>query len=571
MQLGRYQIVGELGRGAMGVVYRALDPSIGREVAMKTIQLRDVSDLDQRAKQRERLFREARSAGILSHPGIVTIFDVGEQDETAYIAMEFVTGCTLEDLMSSKSGISSDRIVDILRQCAEALDYAHRQGIVHRDIKPANIMVKESGLVKITDFGIAKMSAVDQLTQAGLIMGTPNYMSPEQVQGKPVSGFTDQYALAVVAYEMMTGEKPFVADQLPSLVYKIVCEEPAPPSRLNATCGASVSSVVVRGLAKEPDSRHLTCAGFVKALEQALVECPAWKPVPRGGIHNLPTQVAELKQTLGTKQIPVAPPPAAAPLPEPVGRGEEPPKKNPWPAIAGLGVGLAIVGGAVYFARFSSPPASIKKDETPIETPAPEVKKTPPAAVKKQAEVKTAPPVAEVPPPKVETPVEPPKPVTTPPPPVAQTPPVAKPDPSGASLEIPIRTEPPGAAVTVDGNSETTCTTPCVVRTTAGAHSLRITRAGYRDITRDVKFTAASVNMPAITMVPAIGTVWLRSEPAGAVIFVNEQRTNQVTPAPLKLSPGKYTIRIESGDRKESLTIEVKDGDNQYHSLQLGQ
>src|SRR5262245_51959170 len=184
-QIGRYQIMGELGRGAMGVVFRALDPSIGREVAIKTIRLTEFTNAEQRGKQRERLLREARSAGILSHPSIVTIYDIAEQDETAYIAMEFVAGSTLEHLLSLKEPIAPDLIFSILRQTAAALDYAHYKGIIHRDIKPANIIVNEAGVVKITDFGIAKISAADQLTQTGLIVGTPNYMAPEQVQGKP--------------------------------------------------------------------------------------------------------------------------------------------------------------------------------------------------------------------------------------------------------------------------------------------------------------------------------------------------------------------------------------------------
>src|SRR5262249_28020210 len=156
----------------------ALDPSIGREVAIKTIRLSEVANAEQRVKQRERLFREARSAGILSHPGIVTIYDMAEQDDTAYIAMEFVPGPTVEEILSLNEPLEAARIFSLLRQTAAALDYAHNRGIVHRDIKPANIIVNE-GMVKIADFGIAKISAADQLTQTGLIVGTPNYMSPE--------------------------------------------------------------------------------------------------------------------------------------------------------------------------------------------------------------------------------------------------------------------------------------------------------------------------------------------------------------------------------------------------------
>src|SRR6266550_8451764 len=249
-QIGRYRILGELGRGAMGGVFRALDPSIGREVAIKTIRLSEFTNADQRAKQRERLFREARSAGILSHPGIVTIYDMAEQDGMAYIAMEFVPGSTLEQILSLKEPLEPERLFSILRQTAAALDYAHRKGIVHRDIKPANIIVNEAGVAKIADFGIAKISTAEQLTQAGLIVGTPNYMAPEQVQGKPDDGFADQYSLAVMAYEMLTGDKPFVAEHLTTLIYQIVCEPPPPAQRLNPTLGPRIEAVLQKGLSK---------------------------------------------------------------------------------------------------------------------------------------------------------------------------------------------------------------------------------------------------------------------------------------------------------------------------------
>src|SRR6266446_665457 len=211
-QIGRYRILGEIGRGAMGVVYLALDPSIGREVAIKTIRLSEFTNAEERGKQRERLFREARSAGILSHPGIVTIYDMAEQDGLAYIAMEFVPGFTLEQILSLKEPLDPERLFSMLRQTAASLDYAHHRGIVHRDIKPANIIVNEAGVAKIADFGIAKISTAEQLTQAGLIVGTPNYMAPEQIQGKPVSGLADQYSLTVMAYEMLLGDEGLVAE-----------------------------------------------------------------------------------------------------------------------------------------------------------------------------------------------------------------------------------------------------------------------------------------------------------------------------------------------------------------------
>ena len=205
MEIGRYRIVRELGRGAMGVVYHAMDPNIGRAVAVKTIRLNEVTNTQERARLKERLFREARSAGMLSHPGIVTIYDVDQQGDLAYIAMEFVDGPTLDDLMSRSEPLAPQQMFAILGQTAVALDYAHGKGIVHRDMKPANIMIDPEGSAKITDFGIAKITASEQFTMTGTIIGTPHYMAPEQVQGHTVDGRADQFSLAVMAFEMLTG------------------------------------------------------------------------------------------------------------------------------------------------------------------------------------------------------------------------------------------------------------------------------------------------------------------------------------------------------------------------------
>ena len=294
-RIGRYKIVGELGRGAMGVVYHAIDPNIGRPVAIKTIHFGGGRNAEEQNRLRERLFREARSAGILSHPGIVTIYDVEQQGELAYIAMEFVDGPTLDQVLSEAQPISPERMFSILGQTAVALDYAHQKGIVHRDIKPANIMIARDGTAKITDFGIAKITASDQLTMTGNIVGTPHYMSPEQVQGQPVDGRSDQFSLAVIAFEMLTGEKPYSGEHLTTVVYKIVAEEPAAPHRLNPTLGGAIESVLRRSLSKKPDARYPTCQEFAGALEKACAASKGWKTMPRGGSLNEPTMVDSAK------------------------------------------------------------------------------------------------------------------------------------------------------------------------------------------------------------------------------------------------------------------------------------
>ncbi len=282
-QVGRYQILEELGRGACGVVYRALDPAIGRTVAIKSIRFSEFSDPAERRDLRERILREAQSAGKLSHPNIVTIYDVLESDDLAYIFMEFVDGPSLKDAMCRDALPHREQIISILRQLAEALDYAHRKGIIHRDIKPANIMISDRGLdkdgvAKIADFGVAKLIS-HEATHQRAFMGTPSYMSPEQLEGVSVGGATDQFALAVVVYELLTGEKPFSAENLAALHYFICKRPPKPVNELNPRLSETVHRVVDRALAKLPEDRYPSCSEFIGALSVALGECPNWVPV----------------------------------------------------------------------------------------------------------------------------------------------------------------------------------------------------------------------------------------------------------------------------------------------------
>src|SRR5260370_5991114 len=312
--IGRYQLLGEIGRGAMGVVYRAQDPAIGRVIAIKTIRLADLTDEKERERLRDRLFREAQSAGILSHPNIVTIYDIAEENGMAFILMEFVHGAPLERLVAE--GVPDNEVLlNILRQTALALDYAHKKGIVHRDIKPANIMIQEDGQAKITDFGVAKINS-QEMTQSGALMGTPNYMPPEQVQGLPVDGRSDQFSLSVVAYEVLTGEKPFSGDYLPTLLYKIVREDPVEPRRLNPTLGPQVDLVLRKAMAKNQGDRYLTCAQFVHELAAALAMSPGWRPQSRGTSQNMPTiggatSPAAVGDGRGVGMPPGMPPPPA--------------------------------------------------------------------------------------------------------------------------------------------------------------------------------------------------------------------------------------------------------------------
>jgi len=269
-RIGRYEILRELGRGAMGVVYHARDPKIDREVAIKTIKLADQADESEIEQLRERLFREARSAGKLSHPGIVTIYDVDQEDGLAYIAMEFVEGRTLDVVI--KQGRVDDHVfaADVLKQTAAALDYAHERGIVHRDVKPANLMLTSGGAVKIMDFGIARAGS-SNLTQTGAVMGTPSYMSPEQVKGEAIDGRSDQFSLGVIAYEMVTGRKPFASESVTSVIFKIVSSQPETPAALCPWISPALDAVILKSLSKAADARFESCQVFADGFAQAIV------------------------------------------------------------------------------------------------------------------------------------------------------------------------------------------------------------------------------------------------------------------------------------------------------------
>lgn len=262
-KLGRYEILCELGHGAMGIVYKAIDPMLDRTVAVKTIKFDQTSD--DFAKFEERFYREAKSAGRLNHPNIVTIYDVGKSDNTAYIAMELLEGNQLKAVLDVHTPLPIDTIVDIAAQIADGLAYAHKNGIIHRDIKPANIMLVNGDRVKITDFGIARMSTSTG-TLAGTVIGSPRYMAPEQVVGKPVDGRSDVFALGVVLYELLTGESPFDGDNINTTMYRIVNELAIPPKTVNPRLPEIFDYIVAKALAKHPDERYQSAKALASDL-----------------------------------------------------------------------------------------------------------------------------------------------------------------------------------------------------------------------------------------------------------------------------------------------------------------
>src|SRR5437867_6618838 len=254
-KLGRFEIIREIGKGAMGQVFLANDPKIERKVAIKTIVLPPGTSEEEAHETSQRFLREAQAAGKLLHPNIVTIFDVGEEGGISFIAMEFIEGETLERYTKPESLLPLRRVQEIVEQAASALDYAHQNHVIHRDIKPANLMMLKSGVLKVTDYGLAKNPSAN-LTQAGVLLGTPSYMSPEQIQGHELDGRSDLFSLGVVLYELLTGVRPFEGESISTIIYRVMYEDPRPPAALNHTLPPDVEVHVERAMAPRTVRRY---------------------------------------------------------------------------------------------------------------------------------------------------------------------------------------------------------------------------------------------------------------------------------------------------------------------------
>jgi len=432
---GRYTVIRQLGRGAMGVVYLASDPMLNRQVAVKTVDL-SVEEPTEREFLRNRLLRDARAAAVLKHPNIVAIYDVFEDAGRAYVVMEYIEGDSLAAKLKANPLPDASALLKVLRQMADALDYTHARGVVHRDIKPANVMIDTTGTTKIMDFGIARMSDTRTCTPTGMVMGTVEYMAPEQILGETADGRADQFALAVVAYQMMTGSTLYGPNTVATLTYKIVHEMPVLPRSRNATLPIGVDMVLAKALSKKPDDRFATCTEFAMALATAFSDAPtAPLPAPTAqvGVRNQTT----VAMSSGTA------------VPEPVTHSRAP--------IIAAAVAVVLLGGALAavilkpWKHTTETPASIATFVAPpvttppaASTPAvnPPAATTPAPPPEPKADVKpsptTVPAVHEPEPKKVADPPKPePKSVTPPAksPAVESTTPLAEPT---GELELPI-------------------------------------------------------------------------------------------------------------------------------------
>jgi eukaryotic-like serine/threonine-protein kinase len=273
--LGRYQVEKELGKGAMGVVYLGKDPKIGRVVAIKTMALSQEFEAEELTEVKERFFREAETAGRLSHPNIVTIYDAGEEHDLCYIAMELLKGGDLVPFSKTGNLLPAEKVVSIVARAAEALGYAHRQGVVHRDIKPANLMYHpESDTLKVTDFGIARLTDSSK-TKTGMVLGTPSFMSPEQLAGAKIEGRSDLFSLAVSLYQMLSGKLPFEGESMAQLMFKIANEAPTDIRSVNPAVPEGLAAFIETALAKDPGQRFQTGEEFAGAGRASLAGAAA--------------------------------------------------------------------------------------------------------------------------------------------------------------------------------------------------------------------------------------------------------------------------------------------------------
>jgi serine/threonine-protein kinase len=389
---GRYQVVQKLGAGAFGTVYKARDKTLGRMVAIKTIRLEGLAATTATLQDlQKRFLQEARAGAALKHPNIATVYDVGEAEGMSYLAMEFIDGHGLDRIIADGK-VPVGRAAGLAAQVADALGYAHQQGVIHRDIKPANVMVEAGERVKVTDFGIAKVAgAAEQLTQTGSLLGTPSYMSPEQARGEKVDGRSDLFSVGCVLYELLAGRKAFRGDSITALLFKIIQEEPEPLKTIDPLIPDEAIRIVQRALSKVPKTRYQTGSelardllalaqpGHVPTLRQADTPTTAVAAPDAPTVATPPTAVSPptARGTISSSPtVPRATPPATTPPPPPDPRprrptaapgGRTPPREGRGRAfgIAAGGALLAIIATGTWFAFGRGGPAP----ETPAQSP----------------------------------------------------------------------------------------------------------------------------------------------------------------------------------------------------------
>ena len=547
-KVGRYEVISELGRGAMGVVYKALDPTIGRTVALKTMRL-DVHGLETEDVFR-RFKNEARAAGVLNHPNIVTIYDAGEQDGMFYLALEFIEGTTLHSVLAEKRALSPEEIIQLSQQVCKGLDYAHSNGIIHRDIKPANIMITGNGTVKIMDFGIAK--AGGGMTSTGQVLGTPNYMSPEQVKGKPLDGRSDLFSLGVVLYEMATGEKPFVGQNVTTIIYKIVHENPIPPRDLDVTIHPGLSAVITKALAKSPDERYQLGAELAHDLENYKSTANLNGSAVMSAAQSENTQVLAAV-AVGSGSAAAAPARSKTSVMErtPTTSVYSPKKGFLEVVIISVLMIAAAIGGYSYY-RYR---AMLKLQQADRELQRADQQ------LEKKFREQQAVSVAKA----TETAAQP---TPTPEPRAEDSRPRTKKAADSPNKvfsnqgELRFVSRPDGAKVAVDGWTEPNWTTPFrASNLAAGKHTVSFSKPGYTQASKTIDVVSGKSLLVDAQLNLAAATVSVSSSPAAANILVDGKDTGKITPAELELEKGQHVILVRKrGFRDETFKETMAEG-----------
>jgi serine/threonine-protein kinase len=575
---GRYQIIAELGRGSMGVVYQGFDPIIGRTVAIKTMLTEGLAPAEFQ-EFKARFQREAQAAGALTHPNIVTVYDFGEDAGILYLAMELLEGKSVEKLVEEQHLLPIETIIPMYEQVCSALDHAHAHKIVHRDIKPANIMILDSGLVKVTDFGIAKMMSMG-MTQAGQILGTPNYMSPEQVKGRPIDGRSDIFSLGVILYELVTGEKPFGGQNITTVIYKIINENPIPPRELDATIHPGLSYVIAKALAKNPEERYQTCRELAEDL----------KNYKNLGGATAPSATVVFKVPPPEAVAPPAPPPApvqaARPAPvepqpvRPMSVHVIPPARaeqhatSPvvWVLLTLVVVGL--LGGGYYFflrgkgefktAESNPPPAT--QPLTPTTTASTPTGGATPAGTTTEAPATQTPTAAAA----TEN-----KPAVQPPEQRAEaskggeaTRAAGHMPPGGTSRSGPapkfgqllVTSNVPGASISIDGRSQSGWATPFTFADMpAGTHMVLVTKDGYSPVQQSVTVEGGRTNSLNAQLAMPSGEINIVTNPPGAEILI-DGKSYGASPVRATVGVGQHSYTVKRpGMEPFSSTFTMKD------------
>ena len=579
-KIGRYEIVSELGRGAMGLVYRAVDPNIGRTVALKTMRL-DVHGMDHDEMLR-RFRNEARTAGLMSHANIVTIYDADEVDGLFYIAMEYVEGQTIQSMVVEKRIIPADQIVAIAKQVCLGLDYAHHRKVIHRDIKPANIMITPNHVAKIMDFGISK--SVGSMTSSGQVLGTPNYMAPEQVKGLDLDGRADLFSFGVVLYEMATGERPFSGQNVTTIIYKIVNETPIAPCELEATVHPGLSTVILRCLAKNPEERYQTGAHLVRDLENyrsigsegdATSVLPVQAPLASASLSRRPVSLQVDAMSQSGAAVAVASAKAAPTLRQTI--PVQPARSGDWSAEKIIALVAIVVfasilsAGAIYKFRHRHHPAAVIPllPQTVVQATgqATSAPMAPGPLVSAPAESPSQPTTDDI---KAVVPNEA-KPQTADAARVADNskPVIEKKSPSAPAtgekakgkVEVRFSSDPEGAFVQFDGRSSEAWMTPFTMSDVKpGTHEAVFTKQGYQPETRTLEIGSKSAPYN-ISLVPVTTAIFVTSTPAGASIEVDGRDSGKVTPAQIPVAEGQHKIVVRlDGFRWAQTTTNVTRG-----------